>query len=149
MRVVLALEGVREASRAIRLHADGLARRAQKVLGEEAEAIRAAISARFAAHGSRVRASAVRVEPGEDGSVVVTLPYLAGGVVTARKENNPFWAGQGKLAIYQPFQDVLRDRGYTDISPAPGDSIGPSSGAPGVRISARPPERLLQEIAGV
>lgn len=148
MRVVLALDGVREASRAIRIHADGLARRAQEILRGEAEAIRAAISARFAARGSRVRASAVRVEAGDDGSVIVTLPYLAGGVVTARKENNPFWGGSGK-GIYQPFQEVLRGRGYTEISPAPGDAIGPSSGAPGVRISARPPDRLVQEIAGV
>lgn len=145
------LANFQDASRFIEAQLTGFEAKAREVLEREIEELKYDIGRRFQGTAESDFAWHLKIEH-EGDSITLYLPYDIGAdskgkkKVSARKKHNPLWTE----FTCQPFQEALRDRGYTDIDPSPGQSI-PSSGrtAPNVRISAKLPDRLIREITGI
>jgi hypothetical protein len=139
------ITGFQDASRIINARVTGLIERARIVIQKEVEETESEIRRQL---GSI--AGFLEIETEEDGFTIV-LRWGEPKANSARWQHNPkHWdrAAASGMSLHQPFQDVLASRGYTNISPARGEPID-SDGthqAPNVRVSARLPERVIQEI---
>jgi hypothetical protein len=142
--MIIRLSGLQEASRRIEIAVIGLIDRAKKIIQQEVNELELEINSRL---DSDIKGH-LKIETSGD-SIILSLPYVIGTTdkgktkISARKKHNPYWS-QFRL---QPFQDVLASRGYTNISPGRGEAIEPSRGsAPNVRITAKLPDSIIQEI---
>jgi hypothetical protein len=140
------LSGLQELSRKIEARIARV-QDAKRLLEEEVEEVRQDIAGRFKGAESEF-ASHLKIEY-EGDSIILSLPYHIGinkngkPKVSARKVHNPYWP----QFSYQPFQDALLARGYTNIEPHPGSAIEPSgSRAPNVRIKAKFPDSFLRQL---
>jgi len=140
------LSGLQELTRKIEARTAKI-QDARRLLEEEVEKVKQEIASRFKGSESEF-ASHLKIEYSGD-SIILSLPYRIGTnrkgkpKVSARKVHNPYWP----QFSYQPFQDALSARGYTDIEPSSGSPIQPSgSRAPNVRISAKFPESFLRQL---
>jgi hypothetical protein len=144
--MIIRLSGLQEASRRIEVAVTGLIDRAKKVIQQEVEELEIQINAQLESDLKGL----LKIEVSGD-SIILRLPFEGRTGKTARWQHNPkFWSKYGKakgISLHQPFQDVLTRRGYTNISPGRGDPIESSSGsAPNVRITAKLPDSIIQEI---
>lgn len=135
------LTNIQDVSRIIDDKVKNFLQRSREILENEVEAVRADIAAEFKGSSDNF-GSLLQIE--FEGKLIrLILPYRAGDTITARKKHNPLW----KQFKYQPFQDVLEKRGYTNVSPGKGIPIEPSKGsAPNVIVTAELPDILLREI---
>jgi len=131
-----ALKGLREFNRAIALQRAHFSGNIQKALDREIEYLGAKIKMRLGRLGQYVQ-----IDLQKD---TISLKYLIGTtpkgkpITTAKDYHNPASKRFNIAGQRQPFQDVLAEEGYIDISPAPGQPIPISSReAPGVRITAK------------
>jgi hypothetical protein len=143
------LSNFQDAARFIEAQVAGFEERARQILEREIEELKEDIGRRFQGTVESDFAWHLKIEHDGD-SITLYLPFDIGTdskgrrKVSARGKHNP---GNPKFT-YQPFQEALRDRGYTEIDPAPGQGIPETDGktAPNVRISAKLPDKLIREI---
>ena len=130
------LTGLQEFSRRIEAEQAFFIERTKSAIDKEIAYLREKIAVRLGSLGSYVD-----MDLSED---ILSLRYNIGMKksgkpdTSARDYHNP---GSPKFNITgqrQPFQDVLTEEGYIDISPGPGEAIPVSHGsAPGIRITAK------------
>lgn len=146
----LILANFQEAGRFIEAQVAGFEARARQILEREIEELKIDIGKRFVGPYDYQWGWHLQTEHDGD-SITLYLPFKIGvdsrgrDKVSAHRKHNP---GNKAFADYQPFQDALEKRGYTEISPARGEPIPSTDGktAPNVRISAKLPDKLIREI---
>jgi hypothetical protein len=142
------ITGFQDASRIIEARIQGLVNRARTVIQREVDETEAEIRRQLAYDG----VEGFLESDSDENSFTIELRWGIEKNNSARWQHNPKRWDKAKKAgginLHQPFQDVLASRGYTDISPARGEPIDSdgSRSAPNVRVSARLPERVIQEI---
>jgi hypothetical protein len=125
------ITGLRELERTIEVSIAAAKHRLDRAIGQEIEYLGAKIKSRLGSLGSYVEIDI------QGKGIVLRYVVIEKKSTTARDYHNPASRRFNITGQRQPFQDVLAEEGYENISPAQGQTIQVVQGeAPGVRITA-------------